>query len=890
MMPGGTQLSATGMSQRAFHRTVAHIGRQAASALAHAHARGVVHRDIKPSNLILDTDGVVWVTDFGLAKGEDDRLTQTGDILGTLRYMAPERFDGQGGSPADVYALGLTLYELLLLRPAFDSPNRLALIDQVKNSEPLRPRVIDPRIPRDLETIVLKAIEKDPRGRYPSADAMGEDLRRFLADEPIVARPLRPWERAMKWAKRRPIIAALAAAVTLLLASLFGLGIYSYAEIDRSLAIAKFEGSRALEQTKIAQEQYKAATARAEDLAWEDYINRVSRAAREIQDDNIALAEDLLHGCPPERRGWEWHYVKRLASLERLKLEAAGSVNTVALSRDGTAIVSGSGVASVNPSSTASDESFAILWDAAAGQRRKSFPGIKGCIYSVAVSPDGRRVAVGTGYSRPRREGHLSIWNAMTGQLLWSTTVSDLVTMGVAFSPDGHSLAAGYGVYSGDSAGRVEIYDTASGRKVWEFTGPVGGVNKVAFHPGGKRLAVAGVGVVEVWDLGTKAKVSDFKGHSRWVYTAAFSPDGKWLATGGWDRTVKLWDASTGKETLTIFAHAGFVLDLAFSPDSRSLATASEDRSIRLWDIPSGRERAVFHGHTDFVQAVAFSSDGREIVSGSMDGTVKAWDLQTSRPVIFSKHSGWVQRLAFSLDGRRVLSEGQRLEAGEKTTLGWDPSTGALDPALSGTSLDDLSPGFAPGFAQDSTGLSDFSTSSPDGTLIAEISRMSGYGEKSRSKDYAVSSVIIREASSGEAIHILVGHTADVTYAAFSPDGRRLATASFDRTIKLWDVATGRDVFTLRGHTAGVIGVAFSPQGHLLVSGGIDATARVWNATPLPPEAVSEADARLRQRREGLAQLTEQMTDARRGELWPAEESGASPPRRWARPSSANRP
>src|SRR5262249_45032352 len=148
----------------------------------------IVHRDIKPSNLLLDTEGVVWVSDFGLAKVDDDDLTRTGDILGTLRYMAPERFRGQGDARADLYSLGLTLYELLVLRPAFDSPTRGALSEQTKAVGPPRRRSIDPRIPRDLETIVLKAVEKDARARYASAEALAEDLRRFLDDEPILAR------------------------------------------------------------------------------------------------------------------------------------------------------------------------------------------------------------------------------------------------------------------------------------------------------------------------------------------------------------------------------------------------------------------------------------------------------------------------------------------------------------------------------------------------------------------------------------------------------------------------------------------------------------------------------------------------------------------------------
>ena len=193
---------------------MAQIGRQAAQGLAYAHARGIIHRDIKPSNLLLDTAGVVWITDFGLAKADDDGLTATGDILGTLRYMAPERFRGEGDARADIYALGLTLYELLTLRPAFDSSDRLRLIERIKTEEPARPRSLDGRIPRDLETIVLKAIDKDPERRYPTAEAMAEDLRRFLADEPIRARRGRRAERYWRWARRNPAIAVLGGVLT----------------------------------------------------------------------------------------------------------------------------------------------------------------------------------------------------------------------------------------------------------------------------------------------------------------------------------------------------------------------------------------------------------------------------------------------------------------------------------------------------------------------------------------------------------------------------------------------------------------------------------------------------------------------------------------------------
>jgi serine/threonine protein kinase/tetratricopeptide (TPR) repeat protein len=209
---GSSILSGSGCS---FTKAVARVGLQVAEALGYAHGQGVLHRDIKPSNLLLDGAGTVWVTDFGLAKAmaDTDGLTHEGDILGTLRYMAPERFHGQADARSDLYALGLTLFELLTLRPAFDQDDRDQLIHQVTTEVPPRPRALNPEVPRDLETIVLKAIEHDPARRYQDAEDLAEDLQRFLADRPIKARPVGALERAGKWAQRKPAIAGLLASL-----------------------------------------------------------------------------------------------------------------------------------------------------------------------------------------------------------------------------------------------------------------------------------------------------------------------------------------------------------------------------------------------------------------------------------------------------------------------------------------------------------------------------------------------------------------------------------------------------------------------------------------------------------------------------------------------------
>jgi eukaryotic-like serine/threonine-protein kinase len=205
--------------EASYYRSIARMGAQVAEALACAHSQGILHRDIKPSNLLLDSQGKVWVTDFGLAKSEgSDALTHTGDLVGTLRYMAPERFDGWSSPQSDIYSLGVTLYELLTLTLLFDEPNRARLIKRVAHELPPAPRKVQRKIPRDLETIVLKAIAKEPAQRYASAGEMAEDLRRFLADTPVKARRTSEAERVWRWSRRNPALAASLVSLFLVLA------------------------------------------------------------------------------------------------------------------------------------------------------------------------------------------------------------------------------------------------------------------------------------------------------------------------------------------------------------------------------------------------------------------------------------------------------------------------------------------------------------------------------------------------------------------------------------------------------------------------------------------------------------------------------------------------
>ncbi|HLN29780.1 MAG TPA: serine/threonine-protein kinase [Gemmataceae bacterium] len=244
VLPGQSELSSVESNRRAYYGSVAQIGLQTAGALSYAHARGIIHRDIKPANLLLDSAGNVWVTDFGLAKTGDSGTTHSGDILGTIRYMSPERFRGQCDVRADLYALGLTLYEMLTLKPAFSSADRLKLIEQIRQSEPPTPRSLDARIPRDLETIIVKAIDKDPRRRYQSADELAEDLQRFVADEPIKARRTGSAERLWRWCRRNPAVSSLAASIFLVL----GVGI-----VGTSIGLVRAKEAEAAAQERFVE-------------------------------------------------------------------------------------------------------------------------------------------------------------------------------------------------------------------------------------------------------------------------------------------------------------------------------------------------------------------------------------------------------------------------------------------------------------------------------------------------------------------------------------------------------------------------------------------------------------------------------------------------------------
>lgn len=768
----GTSLADVIATRRLAAAETAELVAALADALHYAHEMGVVHRDVKPANIMLDEQGAPRLMDFGLARRDagDATMTMEGQVLGTPGYMSPEQARGESSrvnGRSDVYSLGVILYQLLTGEMPFRGTTPV-LLHQLLHDEPKRPRALSRLVPRDLETICLKGMCKEPSGRYETARDMADDLRRFLKNEPIQARPVGGVERLWRWRRRNPALAGMTAAAAILLMALAVGGTFAALRFQQQAAHAE------------------------EDL----YFSNIGFAHRDLTAGlaNPGRAESLLEACPPERRNWEWDFLKGWRAEPRvLRAENNSEFRGIAFSPEGSRLAAASKDGKVRVWSLTTNELVTL-------------PGHDAFVYSVAFHPVDENRLASSG-----NDGWVRVWDLklrreamppLPGLTVYPVGMANCVT----FSPDGQLLAAA------SEGGTVKIWDAATGELRRELEGHQSWAGSVAFHGDGRLLATGDWnGTVRIWDLRTDAapKTLQAPEHQGKVASCiAFSPDsaGRYLAAGYFDNRVEVWDIASKKVFRRLRGHTGYITSVAFHPhDARRLASAGEDRAVRIWDVPAGREVLQLQGHIDICSGLAFRPDGDLLASASYDRTIRLWDAtplasnQRHELYTFPVASDVAWAVAISRDGNRLAAADM---SGEVHI--WNASTGHR----------------LQKFSESFTAVVFNLAFSPDGQSIAAVG-VDGDAFVLKVLDIETGEVVLEHSEGPE-----------IFATDYSPDGNWLAIGVGDGSVKLLDAKTGREIIPLGRHVGQIAygGVRFRPRDGLrLASACLDGTVNVWD-------------------------------------------------------------
>jgi WD40 repeat protein len=875
------------------HRQAVELTAKISRAVHHAHQRGILHRDIKPGNILLDAKGEPHLTDFGLAKliAKDSTLTRTVAMLGTPSYMSPEQARGEARhltTAVDVYGLGAVFYELLTRRPPFAGGTTMETVRLVLDQEPVRPRELNPSVAQDLETICLKCLEKLPASRYGSAEALAEDLERWLHHEPILARRTTTVERLGKWMRRNPKVAGL----TLLLVVVFLAGLAGILTMSVRLASANFEKTRS--NIHLAKDL--------RDFEWQKLDELATTGKR---DDALAILADFLRHNPNDRiaatRLLSMLSVCNFALPAGPPMRHGAPLTTLVLSTDGRRAVTAADdgkariwdvqsgrlrAALIHPlkvtvAAFAADEAFVLttcidgsfrLWNSGTASLVFEFPKAPDCRIPQTLSPDRKRVALletDTSVQVWELLGHRRLGGALkmpglvnasefalepgtialasedgtisvrTGESYQTTALQLKLPKGVTlmkFSPDGRRLAAAWG-------GWITIWDTGRWTKLKEFQAEDTQVLWLEFAPDGSRLVTMAYDrPLKIWDVGSGQTVGQPLEAERPYAFFVISPDGKRLATRSQGGTARIWDALTGRPLSEPFEHEGPITDLRFDPSGHFIITASQDGTAQVWEVQTGSPAGMSLSTTDPYPCACFSRDGRFVVR-TTERRAEVFDAQTGQSLGTSMvHAAQIYRMTLSPDGRKLATA-----AWDNTGRVWDLQTGGpLTPPLQHRRRlykITFSPNgrFVATASEDATArLWDAATGHPLGPSLAHEGEVLDvyFSPDSRGLLTASTDGTARLWSTDQGAPLWpqpLRHKGIVWTAEFSPDGRRIVTASSDKSAVVWDAHSRLPLTRPMLHERSVSGAHFSPDGKWVVTFSADGTARVWDASSGEP-------------------------------------------------------